>query len=145
LLSLIKTMSACKFCEIVKGTEPAHIIWQDNNFLAFLNVPPRNPGHSVIIPKHHVESVFGLIEPLYTEFFQAAKNLYAPLKEAVKMEIVAVNLGTIGCGHVHINLIPVNDEDMRHPHGPIKMDEEQLTEIAEKIRNEIAGNLKAAI
>ena len=56
------------------------------------------------------------------------------------MEDVAVRFGTVGCGHVHINLIPVNDDDQRHPHGPIEMDEERLAKIAENIRSRIAAN-----
>ena len=130
---------------MVSGNQPAHVIWEGAQFLAVLNVPPDNPGHSVIITKQHFESVFALQEPLYSEFFQAAKSLYAPLKEAVGMEGVAVNFGTVGCGHVHINLIPVNEDDMRHPHGPIQMDETLLAKIAENIRNRIAANSNGGI
>ena len=135
----------CRFCEVVNGKEPAHIIWEDAHFLALLKVPPDNSGHSVIIPKLHVVNVFSLPEPLYLSFFQAAKSLFTPLKQAVGAEVVAVNFGTVGCGHIHINLIPMNDEELHHPYEPIEMNDTQLTQIAEDIRNSIVAGSKGGI
>ena len=123
----------------------AEIIWEDVDFLAFLGVPPDNPGHAVVATKHHFESVFALQEPLYSKFFQTAKCLYQPLKESVGAADVAVNFGTVGCGHVHINLVPVNESDLRFPHGPIEMNESQLAETAKRIRNVIAANSNGGI
>ncbi len=132
----------CRFCEVVNANEPAHIIWEDAHFLALLKVPPDNPGHSVVIPKLHVVSVFSLREPLYSSFFQAAKSLYTPLKQAVGAGDVAVNLRTVGCGHVHINLIPTNDGDLNYLHEPIEMNDTQLAQVAEDIRISIVANSK---
>lgn len=44
-------MSECLFCGIVAGTTPAHVIWEDNQHLAFLSIFPNTPGTSVVIPK----------------------------------------------------------------------------------------------
>ena len=124
-------------CDVAERTRRAEIIREDGDFIAFLGAPPDNPGHTVIATKLHFETLFALQEPLYSKFFQAAKALYQPLKQAMGVADVAVNFGTVGCGHVHINLIPVNESDLRFPHGPIEMDESQLAEIAKRIRNVI--------
>jgi histidine triad (HIT) family protein len=138
-------MSACEFCEIINGKEPSYVIWEDKHFIAYFSVPPYNPGHVVIISKRHFESVFELREPLYSEFFQAAKNLYVPLKSVLKVKSVAVNFGTIGCNHCHINLYPANGEDMRPSHNPIDINEAALVEIVNRVRNEIEINRNPVI
>lgn len=56
-------MSECLFCRIVQGSIPAKIIYQDEHTLAFDDINPQAPIHSLIIPKRHVESVQDLHEP----------------------------------------------------------------------------------
>ena len=76
-------MNTCLFCEIANGSAPAHKVWEDENFLAFLDTNPINPGHTMMIPKQHVDTVFDLEEPLYSELFRVAKELAEPIKRAI--------------------------------------------------------------
>jgi diadenosine tetraphosphate (Ap4A) HIT family hydrolase len=47
------TQMDCIFCSIVRKTSPAHILWEDDNHMAFLSIFPNTPGFSVVIPKRH--------------------------------------------------------------------------------------------
>jgi histidine triad (HIT) family protein len=58
-------MGTCTFCQIIERAEPAHRIWESEEFVAFLTTRPCNPGHTLLIPKIHVDYVFDLEEPLY--------------------------------------------------------------------------------
>ena len=70
-----KDMSDCILCKIVKGEAPSHKLWEDESFLAVLTIGPLNPGHTLLIPKTHVDYIFNLEEPLYSEVFQVARQL----------------------------------------------------------------------
>ena len=49
----------CVFCDIVSGKIPAKKIFEDDNFLGFLDISPLNPGHALMIPKKHIENYDG--------------------------------------------------------------------------------------
>ncbi|MDP9249341.1 MAG: HIT domain-containing protein, partial [bacterium] len=50
----------CIFCKIVKGEVPAIKVYEDENFLAFLDIRPMGPGHTQVIPKKHYRFVWDL-------------------------------------------------------------------------------------
>ena len=75
-------MQGCVFCRIIEGVEPAHRVWESADFLAFLTRRPCNPGHTLLIPRTHVDYVFDLQEPLYSGVFRTAKQLSGPIQRA---------------------------------------------------------------
>lgn len=52
-------MNSCTFCDIVNGTSPAYVIYQDNDFLAFLDTHPYGYGHTLVIPKNSLSLGLG--------------------------------------------------------------------------------------
>ena len=130
-------METCIFCQIIKGAEPAHNIWESDNFLAFLSIHPCNPGHVCLIPKIHVDYVFDLEEPLYSSMFQAAKLLAEPIKQATSAKRIGVAIEGFTVPHVHFHLVPLFNNSELDPHRHIKQNDEQLAEMAMKIRKEV--------
>ena len=53
-------MDNCIFCKIIKKEIPAHIVYEDDNFIAFLDIHPQSPGHCQVIPKEHFRWVWDL-------------------------------------------------------------------------------------
>jgi len=76
-------MEDCLFCKIIKGEIPSYKIWEDENFFAFLDINPINPGHTILVPRKHLDYIFDLEEPLYSEIFRTVKKLSKPLKRAI--------------------------------------------------------------
>ena len=138
-------MGDCLFCKIVEGVEPAHKIWENEQLLAFLSIHPCNPGHICLIPKKHVDYVFDLEEPLYSIIFQASKQISGPLKKATSAKRIGIAVEGFSVPHVHIHLVPLYDVAELDPHRHIKQSEEELAEMGEKIRVEIAGKTQGAI
>ena len=132
-------MEDCIFCKIVGGSEPAHKIWESDDFVAFLSIHPCNPGHACLIPKLHVDYVFDLEEPLYTGIFQAAGQLSGPIKRATEAKRLGIAVEGFGVQHVHLHLVPLYKVSELDPHRHIKQSREELAEMAEKIRKEITG------
>lgn len=132
-------MKTCIFCQIIKGAEPAHKIWESDEFLAFLSIHPVNPGHVCLIPKTHVDYVFDLEEPLYSRIFQAAKPLSGPIQRATSAKRIGIAVEGFSVPHVHVHLVPLFNVDELDPHRHIKQNQEQLVEMAAKIRNAIVN------
>jgi histidine triad (HIT) family protein len=130
-------MGTCIFCQIIKGVEPAHRVWESEDFLAFLTIRPCNPGHTLLIPKTHVDYVFDLEEPLYSNIFRAAKQLSEPIKQATDAKRIGVAIEGLSVPHVHLHLVPLHDIDELDPHRHIEQTQHELAEMAERIRREI--------
>jgi histidine triad (HIT) family protein len=132
-------METCAFCRIVNGVEPAHRVWETEDFLAFLTRSPCNPGHTLLIPKTHVDYVFDLEEPLYSAIFRAAKQLSAPIQRATDAERIGVAVEGFSVPHVHLHLVPLYNVSELDPHRHIEQSQQELTEMAGRIRSETPG------
>ncbi len=132
-------MADCIFCKIADKEIPAHVVWENERFLAFADIKPVNPGHLLIIPKSHVDSVFDLPESLYPEIFEIAKMLSAPLQRAMRAERIGIAIEGFGVAHAHLHLIPLNGPGELDMGRAQPMDREELEKVMEKIKQEIAS------
>lgn len=125
---------SCVFCRIAQGEAPAHVVWQDDLFLAFLDVRPINPGHLLLIPREHVDYLFDLDDALYGPLFARAKELAEPLRRATGCGRVGVAIEGYGVPHAHIHLVPIN--------GPLELDPNRATPRAEVEQAEMAARIR---
>ena len=132
-------MNDCIFCKIVKGGIPSHKVYEDDNFLAFLDIHPLNPGHTLLIPKKHVEWVNDY-EP-FCEYWQTARKLSGTIQKALDPILVSYVVYGLGVPHAHIHLIPKFEGD-RHISGPnpektIEYKKGEAESVADKIKNHL--------
>jgi histidine triad (HIT) family protein len=66
-------MENCIFCKIVNGEIPAHKVYEDDDFFAFLDIHPQSPGHTQVIPKKHVRWVWDVENA--GKYFEVAKKI----------------------------------------------------------------------
>jgi histidine triad (HIT) family protein len=130
-------MNRCIFCEIRDGNCPAFIVWEDEDFLAFLDINPINPCHIDIIPKKHVEYLFDLDEKLYSQLFSIARQLAGPLKTATQAKKIGIAVEGFGVAHAHIHLVPLNRGMELDPNRAVRATDEELARMCEKIKKEI--------
>ncbi|KKS64611.1 hypothetical protein A3A14_00230 [Candidatus Daviesbacteria bacterium RIFCSPLOWO2_01_FULL_43_38] len=134
-------MEDCIFCKIIRGEVPSFKVWEDENFLAFLSIEPINPGHTLVIPKKHIDYVFDMEESQLGELFVVCK----PIAEALKKVFnpLSGKIGIMVAGqevpHVHISLIPINNEGDLTFERAKQATSENLQENAGKIKAELAG------
>ncbi len=134
---IITKMENCIFCKIAKGEIDSAKVYEDDKFFAFLDIKPVNPGHAILIPKEHVDYVFEVDEPLYSEIFKTAKKLSKPVQNAMQSKRIGLVVEGFGVPHIHIHLIPINNANEIDPHRAKKATNEELQEVAEKIKKEI--------
>ena len=130
-------MPDCIFCKIVSKEIPASTVWENERFLTILDVQPINPGHLLIIPKQHVDVIYDLPADLYQEVFEIAKQLSVPLQKAMQPKRIGMSVEGFGVPHAHVHLIPINAVGELNPERARTVDQEELKQIAEKIKQEI--------
>ncbi|UCD20754.1 MAG: HIT family protein [archaeon] len=128
----------CIFCKIVNGEIPCYKIYEDERFIAFLDVSPLSPGHTLLIPKKHVRCVEDY-EP-YGKYWETVRNLSKILQKVFKPETISYIVYGLGVEHAHIHLVPIYkdiDPTKKLEKEVIKIPEKEMKEIAKKIRKEI--------
>jgi histidine triad (HIT) family protein len=127
------------FTRIVAREIPAHILHEDDDFMAFLDVRPIREGHSLVVTKAEVPDIFDLPESLLAGLLPFAR----PVARAIQQVTQATRIGTTVIGlevpHAHIHLVPIDglhDLDFRRARPA---SEEELAATAEHIRAALAS------
>ena len=132
---------SCVFCKIVEGKLPSYKVYEDGNYLAFLDRFPRTLGHVQVIPKKHYRWVYDV--PEFGEYFNAVKKIVDGVKMALNPRLV--HIITIGdeVPHAHVWVVPRYDNDghgsLIDSHKTIEMSDEEMADIAGRIANEISS------
>lgn len=122
------------FSRIVAGEIPCHKVWEDANHLAFLDIRPVVPGHTLVIPKREVEYLFDLPEAEYAALWRAAYGVARRLKEKLKVGRVCVTVIGFEVPHTHIHLLPANKISDVPWRGGNAAKNEDLAALAAKLR-----------
>lgn len=136
-------MEDCIFCKIVRGEIPAENIYETESSIAFLDINPRSPGHTLVIPKEHVESLGELEDNLVSDVFKTTRDVMNLLKKALNPDgfNVGINDGTAAgqeIPHLHVNIFPRFTGDGGGPvHAVVNNPpSEEVSEIAKKLRGQ---------
>lgn len=98
------------FTKIVQGEIPSHKVYEDEKFFAFLTIEPLAPGHTLLIPKKETDKWTDLEEGEVRDIFAVAQKLSQRLENIFEVKRVCVVIAGFMVPHVHIHLIPCNDE-----------------------------------
>lgn len=134
-------MEDCIFCKIAKGEIPSYKVYEDDNFLAFLDINPFSKGHTLIIPKKHAKWIWDLNEKDYSDLMNAVKRIAAAMQKEFKTEWVVEGIAGIDVPHAHVHIIPrqIGDGLGAFPNVILnpKPSDEEMKEIAEGIKSKI--------
>ena len=123
----------CIFCKISQKQIPSAIIYEDDNYLAFLDRNPMHPGHTLLIPKNHTDYIFDLNDEKLSELFVIAKKVSQILKKAFDCEKVGIVVESFLVRHVHVHLVPLNNGDSLDPSLQKPIEQSELDKVYEKI------------
>jgi len=134
----------CLFCRIVSGELPATVVYEDENVVAFLDHRPLFPGHTLLVPRQHVETLGDLPAKLVAPYFEAAQLLSLVVESAMDAEgtfVAMNNRVSQSVPHLHVHVVPRRRKDglkgFFWPRTKYKSDEEM-----EDVRSKIAVALK---
>jgi histidine triad (HIT) family protein len=131
----------CLFCEIVAGRAPAHVVLDDEVALAFLDVRPLFPGHTLLVPRAHVETLADLPSELLEPYFSRAQRLSQAMETvlgAAGSFVAMNNRVSQSVPHLHTHVVPRNPKDGLRgffwPRGKYGSDEEAAA-VADRLRS----------
>ena len=121
----------CLFCKIVRGEVPAHLVFEDEMSLAFLDHRPVFPGHCLLIPKEHYETLTDLPENLIGPYFRNVQLLSRAIESALEAHgtfVAMNNRVSQSVPHLHTHIVPRRRKDglkgFFWPRYPYKTEEE---------------------
>ena len=137
-------MADCLFCRIVSGELPATIVYEDANSVAFLDHRPLFHGHTLLVPREHVETLGELSTKIVGPYFEAAQLLSRVIESAMEAEgtfVAMNNRVSQSVPHLHVHVVPRRRKDglkgFFWPRTKYKSDEEM-----EEVKKRIAAALK---
>jgi len=94
----------CTFCKIVAKEIPANIVYENNDFLAFLDINPKSPGHTLVIPKTHYRWVWDVQDP--AAYFSVVAKIANAQRKAFNQEMILSKIVGEEVHHAHIWIYP---------------------------------------
>jgi histidine triad (HIT) family protein len=99
-------MNNCIFCKIIRGDIPCNKVYEDKDFLVFLDIKPVSEGHILIIPKTHVVWMQEADDETISNIFKLTKKMMLALKKGIPCDYVQESVVGNEVPHFHIHLIP---------------------------------------
>ena len=143
-------MSACIFCDIVARRAPASIVYEDDVVIAFMDLFPINPGHTLVVPKQHFAHATELDDAIAARMMAVARDISAAIyRSPVRSEGVNITLADGAAAgqevpHAHLHVIPRFRGDGFHctrAGGLRQASRDQLEEKAEILRKALGEAL----
>lgn len=123
------------FTRIIKGEIPCHKIYEDDAVIAFLDIHPVQPGHTLVVPKQQIDHLWDLSNADYQAVMAAARRVAQRLREVLQSKRVGVQVVGLDVPHAHVHLIPFSTiEEFRHiPDMNADPDHIALAELAKRL------------
>ena len=124
------------FTRIIKGEIPCHKIYEDDDVIAFLDIHPIQPGHTLVIPKQQIDHLWDVDAKTYGRLMTIARRIAQQLRDKLPAERIGVQVVGNDVPHAHVHLIPfTTTEQFRHiPDMSAEPDHDALAKMAELIR-----------
>jgi histidine triad (HIT) family protein len=127
------------FTRIINGEIPCYKVAEDENYFAFLDIFPLAKGHVLVVPKKEIDYLFNLDDDLLAGMMVFAKKVAHAIEKSVPCVRVGVAVIGLEVPHAHIHLIPLKHiEDINFSRPKLKLEKEELEQIAATIRNNFA-------
>ena len=106
--------AACKFCQIIAGEIPAHFVLDTDDVVAFLDHRPLFAGHTLVLPRNHVETLADLPEDRVGPFFRQVQRVEVGVRTAMEAQgsfVAENNVVSQSVPHLHVHVVPRRRKD----------------------------------
>lgn len=130
------------FSKIITGQIPCFKVAETTDFLAFLDINPNAPGHTLCIPKKEVNKLFDLEEKTYNNLMAFSRDVALCLRQEVECKRIGMSVIGLEVPHVHVHLIPLRDmEDMRFI-NKTSLSKDEMQDIANRVQQRFNNSNK---
>ena len=125
------------FSKIVSNEIPSYKVYENENFLAFLDINPLKKGHTLVIPKIEVDYIFDLDPDVYHNLWDFTKKVSFALQKTISCERISISVIGLDVPHAHIHLVPINKSSDVDFSNKINISSIELEKLAKKISSNI--------
>jgi len=126
------------FTRIINGEIPCYKVAEDDRFIAFLDVRPLKPGHTLVVPKREVDYIFDLDEETLAGMIVFARKIAIAMKEVIDCRRIGVAVLGLEVPHAHIHLIPLSKEsDMLFTNPRVSVTDEENKRLAKAVGDHV--------
>jgi histidine triad (HIT) family protein len=126
------------FTRIINGEIPCYKVAEDDRFMAFLDVRPLRPGHTLVVPKKEIDYIFDLDEETLAGMIVFARKVALAMKEVIDCKRIGVAVLGLEVPHAHIHLIPLTREtDLLFTNPRISVTDEENKRLAKAIGDHV--------
>jgi len=123
------------FTKIIRGEIPSHKVYEDEKTLAFLSIYPSVEGHTLVIPKAQVESLWDLKAEDYQAVMETTRKVALRLREVLEVERVGEKVIGLDVPHAHVHLVPFNTPEQYYAkESTDEPDHAALAAVAERLK-----------
>tara|TARA_B100000780_G_scaffold66837_1_gene44061 strand:+ start:293 stop:688 length:396 start_codon:yes stop_codon:yes gene_type:complete len=123
------------FSKIISGDVPAYKVFENENFLAFLDIFPLAKGHVLVIPKKETDYLFDIFSDEYLELWKFVQQVAKAMDMVIDCKRIGVAVIGLEVPHAHIHLVPLNNvSDINFERPKLSFSEEEMDAVAQKIR-----------
>ena len=127
------------FAKILRGEIPCHKVFEDNDFVVFMDVMPQAPGHTLVVPKAASRNILDADPAMLAKLLPLVKKIAVAVKSAFAADGVSIFQYNEAAGgqsvfHLHMHVVPRHEGLAMRPHTGGMEQPEVLAENAEKIR-----------
>jgi len=123
------------FSKIISGDVPAYKVFENENFLAFLDIFPLAKGHVLVIPKKETDYLFDIFSDEYLELWKFVQQVAKAMDMVIDCKRIGVAVIGLEVPHTHIHLVPLNNvSDINFERPKLSFSEEEMDAVAQKIR-----------
>lgn len=125
------------FTKIIEGELPSYKVYEDENFIAFLDINPNAKGHTLCVPKEEIDKIFDMGEHMFLQLMQFSRKVALAIGKTVPCKRVGMAVVGLEVPHVHVHLIPLNEMDDIRFTKKVKITAEEFENLAAAIKANI--------
>lgn len=122
------------FTRIIQGEIPCHKVAETERAFAFLDIRPLTHGHTLVVPKTEVDSIYELDDEDYRAVFDLVRAVAAAQKHEMNCNRVGLSVLGFEVPHAHVHVVPLRSEaDLNFANPKLQLDSDELAAIAERL------------
>ncbi len=125
----------CVFCQIANKKAFCYLIFEDQDFMAFLDINPRVKGHTLVIPKKHYRWVYDVYN--FKEYWQIVLKITQAMKKIFSPYFITYVTHGLEVPHAHIHILPRQKEETAFVPGPKYISSEKMKKIAQQLKEAV--------
>jgi histidine triad (HIT) family protein len=122
------------FTRIIRGEIPCYKVAENDRAIAFLDIRPLTLGHTLVVSKTEVDSVFDLDDQDYTAVFDLVRNVAEAQKHEIPCNRVGISILGFEVPHAHVHVVPLRSEaDLNFANPKLQLDADEMQSIADRL------------